>query len=515
MKKKKVGGAPSNTNGANDTSAGASLGASSKFGVAQRKSVIPPYLPKTLIFIPTYNERDNVGPMAEALLRLPLDADILFIDDNSPDGTGGLLDDLSQKHPRVSVVHREGKSGIGSAHQAGIAYAYDNGYERLITMDCDFTHSPHDIPRFAEQSTGADITVGSRHLEADSLPQWSLARMLLTRVGHRVTAATLGFAYDATGALRVYNLTQIPREAFGLVDEPGYAFFFHSLFVMHQNGFTIRELPIVLPARTYGHSKMTLGEVKRSVQQLGTLAVAKRVNPAQFLLKRDPGAIDPNLVDPQGWDDYWKKKDKKGGLVYETIAAAYRMMIIRRHLNQLIHREFTPGASLLHAGCGSGQVDMDLHRYVKVTAVDISVPALRIYRSENPKVHDVRHASILDLPFEDESFDGAYNLGVIEHFEGEELKTMLKEIHRVLRPGGKFVIFWPHKNATSVAVLDSVHWIMRNLGRTDRLHPPEVTLVKSKEDARSRLAAAGFEMISYEFGPDDMFVQSRVVARKI
>lgn len=472
-------------------------------------------LPKTLIFIPTFNERENVGPMCAALLQLPFAADIVFLDDNSPDGTGELLDELAAKHPRVKIIHRVEKSGIGSAHLAGIAYAYDHGYERLITMDCDFTHSPHDLPRFAEQSRGADVTIGSRHLTGDSLPQWSLWRTLLTRVGHRLTAAALGFAYDATGALRVYDLTRIPRETFSLVTETGYAFFFNSLFVIHENGFNIRELPIVLPARTYGNSKMTLREVERSVQQLGALAVAKRVNPAQFLLRRDPIGVDPSLVDPQGWDDYWKTKDKKGSLVYETVAAAYRMMIIRRHLTEMIHREFIAGAQLLHAGCGSGQVDVDLHRYVKITAVDISVPALRIYRAENPKAHEVRHASILDLPFEDASFDGAYNLGVVEHFSDEELQTMFRELHRVIRPGGKLVIFWPHAYATSVAVLNSVHWVMKHaLHRDERLHPAEVSLVKSEADARARLSSAGFELVSYEFGPKDMFVQSRVVARR-
>ena len=104
---------------------------------------------KTLIVIPTYNERENVRPMCEQIGALGLDADLLFIDDGSPDGTGALLDELTKEHPRLRVLHRPAKSGIGSAHQDGIALAYAEGYERLVTLDCDFTHSPDLIPAFS------------------------------------------------------------------------------------------------------------------------------------------------------------------------------------------------------------------------------------------------------------------------------------------------------------------------------------------------------------------------------
>src|SRR5437870_2937915 len=105
---------------------------------------------RTLIFIPTYNERQNVTPMCESIVRLGLDADLLFMDDASPDGTGDELDLLAARHPRVRVVHRTAKSGVGSAHLQGIGLAYAEGYARLVTMDCDFTHSPLLIPTFID-----------------------------------------------------------------------------------------------------------------------------------------------------------------------------------------------------------------------------------------------------------------------------------------------------------------------------------------------------------------------------
>ncbi|MDP9152412.1 MAG: glycosyltransferase [Myxococcota bacterium] len=241
-------------------------------------------MPKTLIFVPTYNEKDNVRPICEQILGLGLDADIVFLDDNSPDGTGVLLDELAAKHPRLSVIHRPGKAGIGTAHLQGIAYGYDHGYDKLVTMDCDFTHAPSDIPRMLERSAEADVLVGSRYLEPDSLPGWSILRKALTTLGHVLTEHLLGIANDATGAFRVYDLRRIRREIFGLVTAGGYAFFFQSLFILHKNGARIVDAPIKLPARTQGSSKMSLHEIRRSVGELVTLYAATKTNPAQFLI---------------------------------------------------------------------------------------------------------------------------------------------------------------------------------------------------------------------------------------
>jgi dolichol-phosphate mannosyltransferase len=468
---------------------------------------------KTLIFIPTYNEGDNVGPMCKELDALGLDADLVVLDDNSPDGTGALLDELSRIYPRLRVIHRTGVRGIGSAHLDGIAYAYDHGYDKLVTLDCDFTHSPRDIPMMLERSAGAEVTVASRYLEQDSLPGWSVFRKSLTRLGHFLTENLLGIGNDATGAFRVYDLRRIPRGIFELVTAHGYAFFFQSLFILHQNGLGILDVPIRLPARTYGHSKMSLREVQRSVGQLVSLYAATKTNPAQFVLPKPVGQVDPTLVDTQGWDEYWDKKSEKKALAYETIAAIYRNLVIRRRLEHAMRREFARGARLLHAGCGSGQVDVGLHDHLSITAVDISLSALRLYAQENPHAHEVRHASIFALPFEDGVFDGAYNLGVVEHFSREELARIFAELHRVIRPGGKLLLFWPHAYATSVRVLDSIHWVLNDvLQKEVRLHPHEVSLVHSKNEAREILEPAGFQLCSYDFGPKDFWVQAIVVA---
>src|SRR5205814_5766004 len=124
-------------------------------------------------------------------------------------------DELARTNSRLHVIHRIGRLGVGSAHVTGINWAYEHGYETLITMDCDFTHSPDDIPRML--GAAADVVIASRYLQPNSLPGWNLLRRLLTNVGHLLTRTFLGMTYDATGALRVYDLRRIPRAAFGLV----------------------------------------------------------------------------------------------------------------------------------------------------------------------------------------------------------------------------------------------------------------------------------------------------------
>ena len=130
---------------------------------------------RTLIAVPTYNELLNVEKMVGQLVSLGLDADLLFIDDDSPDGTGEMLDRLAASTPRLTVLHRQGKLGIGSAHLDGIEFAYDRDYDRLITLDCDFTHDPRDILRLVANSPGYYLVTGSRYLESDSLPGWKIS----------------------------------------------------------------------------------------------------------------------------------------------------------------------------------------------------------------------------------------------------------------------------------------------------------------------------------------------------
>ncbi|MCZ6815935.1 MAG: glycosyltransferase, partial [Planctomycetota bacterium] len=402
-----------------------------------------------MVFIPTYNELGNVERLHREISDLGLELDIVFMDDNSTDGTGKLLDKMSESHANLRILHRKGKLGVGSAHADGIRYAYEQGYDTLVTMDCDFTHMPSDIPRMIEAARDKDLAVGSRFLKKGSLPGWNLMRRSLTLFGHLQTKYLLGVNFDATGGFRVYRLKRIQQELFGLVTSGSYAFFFESLFILSNAGCSIAEVPIVLPARTYGHSKMSLLDAARSFRFLVTLWVERQFNPGRFRPAKSV-PIDPALVDPQDWDSYWCRKDKITGFIYEFIAGIYRREFIKRNLEIAVRRHFRPGSNLLHAGCGSGQVDCDLHRRYDITAVDVSPQALFLYSQNNPRAARIEHASIFSIPEPDQSFDGVYNLGVVEHFTHDDIDRMLREFHRILRPGGKIVIFWPHKHASSV-----------------------------------------------------------------
>lgn len=229
--------------------------------------------PRTLLFIPTYNERENVENIHGQIRALGLDLDLLFIDDGSPDGTGAALDELATRDPRLRVMHRTGKQGIGTAHLAGIRYAYTNGYTSLISMDCDLTHEPGRIPEFVSAAADAELVVGSRFARTDGVADWNLLRKFLTNTGHFLTTRVLRVPYDATGAFRLYRLDRIDPAVFDLVTSKSYSFFFESMYLLCRCGVHVREIPMKLPKRTYGHSKMTVRDVLKSVQMLFALYV--------------------------------------------------------------------------------------------------------------------------------------------------------------------------------------------------------------------------------------------------
>tara|TARA_Y100001936_G_C15986801_1_gene620007 strand:- start:145 stop:894 length:750 start_codon:yes stop_codon:yes gene_type:complete len=240
-----------------------------------------------LIFMPTYNEAGHVPIIVERIQATGLAADIIFLDDNSTDGTGEVIDEYAEKFENIFAIHRAGKLGIGSAHLDGIRYAYDQGYRILITMDSDLVHKPEDIPAFLNASEHADIVVGTRFLLKDSLAEWNLFRKTLTHLGHILTRLFLRHNYDATGGFRVYRLDHIRRETFDLVKSRDYEFFYTSLTILHLNGYPIAEVPIELPGRVYGHSKMQLRHMAKSVLLMMKLGLKIQFSRRSLLLDGD------------------------------------------------------------------------------------------------------------------------------------------------------------------------------------------------------------------------------------
>jgi SAM-dependent methyltransferase len=337
----------------------------------------------------------------------------------------------------------------------------------------------------------------------------------MTWAGHWLTKTLLGLPQDASGAFRGYRLDRIEREVFSMIRSKGYAFFFESLFILAKNGYSIEEVPIVLPARTYGSSKMNADAAIRSARFVLELALNHLASPERYLIDKRVLSLSEDLEDPQNWDGYWQKAAGKSGVVYDLIAAWYRQNFIRRNLDKAILSEFLPGAKILHAGCGSGQVDRNLQHEMNITALDISRGALRLYSRNNPSAVAVVHGDIMKLPFEDCSFDGYYNLGVVEHFTWEQIQKIFLEAKRVLRPGGRMVIFWPHRLAPSVMVLGGWHWMLKNcLGSHAILHPPEISLLESRAMAVRAIEESGLKLKNFQFDASDLFIQAIITIEK-
>ena len=220
------------------------------------------------------------------------------------------------------------------------------------------------------------------------------------------------------------------------------------------------------------------------------------------------------LIDAQGWDDYWTKKNH-GGFLYDFIAAFYRKVIIRPNLNRVVRKYIPRGGSLLHAGCGSGQVDRDIRFYAKITGLDISRRALEIYRSTNEGHCKILHGSILSVPLEAEAIDGIYNLGVMEHFSRKEILSILTEFRRLLGPAGKLILFWPPEYGLTVQFFKLLTRIIKLFsGKTVHFHPAEVSRLKSRTQAEEILHEGGFRVLEYSFGYRDLWTYSVIVAEK-
>lgn len=471
---------------------------------------------KRLILIPTYNELENSQRLCLEILALKLKGtDILFVDDNSPDGTGKLLEKISKKNKKVKVIHRTGKSGIGSAHLVGINWAYKHGYKELVTMDCDFTHSPSDITRMIVASKDFDIIVGSRYLGKKSLVGWNIYRKALTIMGHIVTKMLLGMNYDASGAFRLYRLDRIPRKIFNLVSSKTYSFFLESLYILNLNGMAIGEISIKLPPRTYGHSKMKLKDVLLSVELIISLYLRTLADIDRFRVK----GIEPlkNSREVEYWEEYWEGDALRGKrFLYDLVASFYRRFLIKPTFNYFIRKYFKRGSNILHAGCGGGEVDMDMIRYVRITALDFSQNALKKYQERNGKNGRVVLGDVRSLPFKGASFDGVYNLGVMEHFKKNEILKILKEFNRVLKPRGRLIIFWPPEFGLSVVFFKSLVYIYKKILGRKRVvfHPPEISRLRSERQAKQIFNDSGLEVIEYYFGVRDLFTYCVIVAKR-
>jgi dolichol-phosphate mannosyltransferase len=234
---------------------------------------------RTVVVLPTYNERENIEPMLRALRSSVSDADVLVVDDNSPDGTGVLAEQLTDELGRVSVMHRTAKNGLGSAYRAGFARVLDQDYDVVVTMDADFSHDPAVIPTMlALVANGADVVIGSRYTPGGGVTDWPVRRQLLSRWGNRYTRAVLGVApYDCTSGFRAYRSDALRSVKPDSTAAEGYAFLTELVRRAGRGGLQVVETPIVFRDRTRGKSKMSGRIIVESMLLVTRWGVADRL----------------------------------------------------------------------------------------------------------------------------------------------------------------------------------------------------------------------------------------------
>ena len=221
---------------------------------------------RTLVVIPTYNERANIEKMARAVLGLGVpDLGILFVDDNSPDGTGTIADELSREDARVRVLHRERKEGLGRAYLDGFVHALALGAERVIQMDCDFSHNPKDIEKLL--ASDGDLVIGSRYVPGGATPGWPFKRRLISRLGGLfIRVVTHLPVRDPTGGFKCWKAALLRDIDFNQVSSKGYSFQLEMNIIAWRKGAAIREVPIVFTDRVAGSSKITPGIALESIR---------------------------------------------------------------------------------------------------------------------------------------------------------------------------------------------------------------------------------------------------------
>jgi len=213
---------------------------------------------KTLIIIPTYNELENLPPLLKDIFSNAPTTDILIVDDNSPDGTGELADKMSVEDPRVHVLHRSGKLGLGTAYIAGFKYAIAHGYDAAFEMDADFSHDPCHLPAFLKEIEHADLVIGSRYIPGGSTPNWSLSRRLISGCGNIFARVVLNMPVrDCTAGFRCYRREVLERIGLDTIRSQGYGFQVEMAYRVQKMGFKIVETPIVFMDRRVGKSKMS------------------------------------------------------------------------------------------------------------------------------------------------------------------------------------------------------------------------------------------------------------------
>ncbi|MFN8459422.1 MAG: polyprenol monophosphomannose synthase [Anaerolineae bacterium] len=228
------------------------------------------------VIIPTYNEKENIRELVKRILALSLKVQVIIVDDNSPDGTGQIADQLAQQDSRVKVIHRRGKLGLGTAYIAGFKLGLAEGAERLITMDADFSHDPDYIPALVTLSNHYHITIGSRYIPQGGVVNWEWQRRFLSWGANAFARTVLGLkANDCTAGFRCYHREVLQNIDLERIFSNGYSFLVEMLYKCQRRGYTVGEVPIIFANRERGQSKISRTEIYKAMYTVSRLSLTR------------------------------------------------------------------------------------------------------------------------------------------------------------------------------------------------------------------------------------------------
>ncbi len=227
---------------------------------------------KPVVIVPTYNEKENIEILLNDLLALPVELNVIVVDDGSPDGTGQLADQWAAKTDRVQVIHRAGKMGLGTAYCAGFKFALAAGFDRIMTMDADFSHHPKFIPAMIDLSRECDLVIGSRYIKGGGTLNCTFKRRMLSQGANAFAKFMLGLrARDCTAGFRCYRREVLESIDLDSIFSNGYSFLIEMIYYVQRRGWKIGEVPIIFEDRQRGKSKISQNEVFRALQTVGRL----------------------------------------------------------------------------------------------------------------------------------------------------------------------------------------------------------------------------------------------------
>ncbi len=235
---------------------------------------------RPLVIASTYNERENIQPLVQEILQHAPEVTVLVVDDNSPDGTGQVVRSMMETEPRLKLLARPGKLGLGTAILDGMRYGLEHGHDPICTMDADFSHHPKYLPAILEGSKRFDVMIGSRYVPGGGTKNWGLGRRILSRGSNLVSRILLGFPVkDCTGCYRAYRAELLRRIDRDSIKSSGYSFVEEVLEHCYRAGATMGETPIIFEDRRAGHSKISRKEVVRAILTLFRLRFSRIGSP--------------------------------------------------------------------------------------------------------------------------------------------------------------------------------------------------------------------------------------------